>query len=839
MAKRVSQQKRSGKQPKRTLPQRSRRRQYEHPKPYFLELTSPGDLARKIKLKSVDVPLSRSTLGDLGLATEVTGPDEFSPVILVQPYDPGALTGIDAVSVHVFWWDEKSGSLRPVWKSGINLGLGFVWTEIQHPGVYVPIGLPRDRFLQEMVRAMARERKYLDPGSYEAGQALVKQVIAPVLETPEAELELLRQQLALLEVQTGNGLVDPREVRLGQDGAIAPYPLPGDAGIQELKDRLAGLEIPLEGLPEEALVYAPEIFRDPSPPWQLPGGGWIPDPEPEPLPWPIPLPFPPRWPRPWPPIDWEIFLPPLLRLPFFRFCWFFSPNWWMHHHDEQHSGAASGCSNIRSTSVHRLHLHVPPIALAGPIISIPSVVDGKIYVGTATSSLVTSGGTLYKIDLLTGNVDATFSFSGIGSRQGQTGICSSPAVVGNRVYFSGLNGKVYCLDATTLALVWVTDLRHTDLAHNQPVDHGTALSNGWSSPLVVNDRVYIGFGEGESNAFGFVYCLDANTGNVIWLFCTNLFPGVTDNSPNVIPPSSYSGVPPGPFTKAAANPPQRGSSPWSACAYDSVLNRIYIGTGNAIFDDPLPDPKYASGVLALDATTGNVMGFFQPAPSDSYRPPADLDVDVPAPPMLFTRAGTRVVAVGSKNGSFFLLDAANLNTVLAKRQLLPYDSAGNPFPAIDPPDTFDPFGNVILRENRYGVFGTAAVHYGLGRIFVGLGGYSGAIDSNTTPFMRVLDWVTLGDSWTTLGTNPPKYNVPVPPMYLTPNECGLSSPAVVNDVVFVSTTKPGLYALNAATGLCLWSAAGLGSASYAFGPAIYGDFVINGLSNGNLYIYTL
>jgi len=241
-------------------------------------------------------------------------------------------------------------------------------------------------------------------------------------------------------------------------------------------------------------------------------------------------------------------------------------------------------------------------------------------------------------------------------------------------------------------------------------------------------------------------------------------------------------------------------------------------------------------VLSLDATTGNFTGFFQPTASDSYRPDDD-DVDVPAPPMLFTRGGTRVVAIGSKNGSFFLLDASNLNTVLARRQLLPYDSAGNPFPAID--------DHSLAHENQYGVFGTAAVHYGLNRIFVGLGGYRAGgfgwegIDSTTTPFMRALDWNTLADGWTTIGTNPPKYNIPVPPMYTTPNERGLSSPAVVNDVVFIATTKPGLYALNAATGLCLWSATGLGSAPYAFGPAIYGDFVINGLSNGNLYIYTL
>ncbi len=61
--------------------------------------------------------------------------------------------------------------------------------------------------------------------------------------------------------------------------------------------------------------------------------------------------------------------------------------------------------------------------------------------------------------------------------------------------------------------------------------------------------------------------------------------------------------------------------------------------------------------------------------------------------------------------------------------------------------------------------------------------------------------------------------MPVPPLYTTPNEAGLGSPAVVNDVVLVPPSKPGLYALDADTGLCLWSATGL-SGTYVLGPAV-------------------
>jgi outer membrane protein assembly factor BamB len=71
-------------------------------------------------------------------------------------------------------------------------------------------------------------------------------------------------------------------------------------------------------------------------------------------------------------------------------------------------------------------------------------------------------------------------------------------------------------------------------------------------------------------------------------------------------------------------------------------------------------------------------------------------------------------------------------------------------------------------------------------------------------------------------------------MYTNTGEVGLGSPAVVNDVVFVSTGKPGLYALSTATGLCLWAAPGLGglpAGSFILGPAVSGDWVVVGCAN--------
>jgi hypothetical protein len=183
--------------------------------------------------------------------------------------------------------------------------------------------------------------------------------------------------------------------------------------------------------------------------------------------------------------------------------------------------------------------------------------------------------------------------------------------------------------------------------------------------------------------------------------------------------------------------------------------------------------------------------------------------------------------------------------VVRDRQLLPKDAVtGALIPTVDP--------HIGFPENKWGVMATAAVHDGLGIIYVGLGGYSGIDDYRVTPFMRALDWETLEDAWVTqvdtVGANQvSRYVDARPPMYTNPTEAGLSSPAVVNDVVFVSTStvaspqKANLYALDAADGHCLWAAPTINITAeypYCLGPAIYGNHVVIGAGN-RVYIYKL
>ncbi|HYN21508.1 MAG TPA: PQQ-binding-like beta-propeller repeat protein [Thermoanaerobaculia bacterium] len=552
--------------------------------------------------------------------------------------------------------------------------------------------------------------------------------------------------------------------------------------------------------------------------------------------------------------------------------------WWMYHGDPEHSGFVSD-SPINSSNASKLKV-AAQLQLGGPVLSTPAIVDGFVYVGIANSQDATNanGGKLHKIELATGKIAATFNWDipqGDRDSHGFCGMGSTPAVTGGRVFFIAFNAKLYCLDQKDLEPLWITDLRNADPLHNQPVANILGMDwaapvAGWSSPLVVGNRVYLGIGEGENpQAYSFVYCLDAATGNVVWMFCTNQFVKSKPNKPNTIPAAITPNPPPPGFTVVKAPPITLGCSVWGGIAYDQTLNRLYCPTGNPSPDGPLPSDGYSNGLLALDAATGEFKGFIQFPAESSYRGKADIDVDVGGSPTLFTNEkGRRLVAIGCKNGGFMTVDAKTMKKV-ALRQLLPTNSKGEQFAAIDrhPPASEQNQINPQVpnevsndpcnpQENWSGTYSTPAVHSGLRRLFLGIGGKnydlaSSGIDTDTTPFLRAMDWNTLKDAWPMDGGDPPRYVNGRPPFYTNGGESGLSLPAVVNDVVLMGTSMISVYAFSATDGKLLWqdqlgeeTGGFTGGYGYCMGPAVWKEYVVAGAliygrDGGILRIYKL
>jgi glucose dehydrogenase len=549
-----------------------------------------------------------------------------------------------------------------------------------------------------------------------------------------------------------------------------------------------------------------------------------------------------------------------------------SSGWWMYHGDPAHSGYVGSGSAINAAALSGGKFGVlHTLNLGGPILSVPAVSDGFVYVGLANSrdAIGELGGTLLKISLESGVTAAKFNWKIELNERDAHGFCgmgSTPSIVGDsasgKVYFVGFNAKLYCLNAADMTLVWVTDLRQQDLAHNQPVhtfNPGTDINNeppaaaGWSAPLVVNGRIYLGIGEGENpDLNSFVFCLDAASGNVVWIFCTNQYACGQINQPNQLPEKVVRDltVPPG-YTVYYGTPVTLGCSVWGCIAYDEKLNRLFCPTGNGVPDGRLPTPGWSNGLLTLDATTGAFKAFYQVPRESNYRD-SDIDVDVGASPTLFDLGSRRVVGVGCKNGSFHVLDADTLAPI-KWRQLLPTYNDGTQIPTVDPhPD--DAQANASTQnprianrdsddddgENYSGIYSTAAIHPGSRKIFVGIGGnnyhsVAAGIDTANTPFIRALDYDTLADAWPVDTGNPPRYTKARPPLYTNVTESGLSSPAVVNDVVFMATTFVSLYALAVADGTMLFEdqlgaqTGGLnGGYGYCMGPAVCGNYVVAG-----------
>jgi outer membrane protein assembly factor BamB len=88
-------------------------------------------------------------------------------------------------------------------------------------------------------------------------------------------------------------------------------------------------------------------------------------------------------------------------------------------------------------------------------------------------------------------------------------------------------------------------------------------------------------------------------------------------------------------------------------------------------------------------------------------------------------------------------------------------------------------------------------------------------------------------------------------MYANAGESGLSSPAVVNDVVFCTTSKVSIYAFKVSDGTLLWND-DLGAQTdgynggygYCLGPAVWRNYVVAGAlvfgrDGGVLKIYGL
>lgn len=243
------------------------------------------------------------------------------------------------------------------------------------------------------------------------------------------------------------------------------------------------------------------------------------------------------------------------------------------------------------------------------------------------------------------------------------------ALYHGRVYVGTIDGRLIALDARSGAPMWTVQ--------TTPKDGPYAITG---APRIANGRVVIGNAGSEYAARGFVSAYDAETGTLAWR--TYMVPGDPSKpfESDTLRRAALTWS--GEWWKAGG-----GASPWDPIVYDPALDLIYVGTGNPspwysqLRGNKEGDNLYASSIVALKASTGEVTWHFQTTPGDSW----DYDATQPITlaDLVIDGAPRKVLMQPNKNAFFYVIDRETGKLISAK----PYatmtwatgiDSAGRP-----------------------------------------------------------------------------------------------------------------------------------------------------------------
>ncbi|MCZ7362278.1 MAG: pyrroloquinoline quinone-dependent dehydrogenase [Candidatus Methanoperedens sp.] len=209
------------------------------------------------------------------------------------------------------------------------------------------------------------------------------------------------------------------------------------------------------------------------------------------------------------------------------------------------------------------------------------------------------------------------------------------------------------IDARLIALDAATGTQCRDFGRNGQIDltFGVGeVSQGnygvTSPPAIIKNLVIVGSAIGDNRRVdserGIVRAFDARTGELRWSW--DPIPREPDD--------------PGRETWKGENATLTGAAnAWSIISVDTERNLVFVPTGSASPDfyggERLGSNLYANSVVALNASTGEIVWYFQVVHHDLW------DYDVPSQPMLISllRGGEEIPAVAqaTKMGHLFLL----------------------------------------------------------------------------------------------------------------------------------------------------------------------------------------
>jgi quinoprotein glucose dehydrogenase len=318
----------------------------------------------------------------------------------------------------------------------------------------------------------------------------------------------------------------------------------------------------------------------------------------------------------------------------------------------------------------------------GSIETNPVIVGRTLYAFTASQKVIA-------LDAATGALKWKFD-SGIQGTQPARGVVYM-ADGKNGVIFAGIMYYLYKLDASTgRPITSFGEEGRVDLRKNLRGDYLENFTALTTPGAVYKDLIIVGGLDPETLPAppGDVRAYDVNTGVLRWAFHTIPHPG--EPGYETWSKDSYEKV-------GAAND-------WAGMALDEKRGIAYIPTGSAAFDfyggDRIGDNLYANSLLALDASTGKLIWYFQGVHHDLW------DRDFPAHPVLLTIKHNDkmvdAVAQTSKQGVLFVFDRTD-GTPLFPIQEKPVpqtDVPGEVTSKTQPfPEGIEPFARQRLTED--------------------------------------------------------------------------------------------------------------------------------------------
>jgi acido-empty-quinoprotein group A len=290
----------------------------------------------------------------------------------------------------------------------------------------------------------------------------------------------------------------------------------------------------------------------------------------------------------------------------------------------------STLAQIDQSNVSHLTLAWVVQMKSAAIKSTPLEVNGILYFTTPDN--------VWAIDARLGRVVWHYQRESQGDHIGQRGV----AMYKDWLYFETPDCHLVSLDAKDGKVRWDVEMADPKLGYFATV-----------APLVVKDHILAGVSGDVTDIPGFLDSRDPETGKLQWRWFSQPKPGE---------PGSET------WPKGTDAITHGGGMTWVTGTYDPELNLIYWGTGNPnpviSGSSRIGDDLYTCSIVALNPDTGKLKWAFQPSPHDTH------DWDAAQTPVLFddthNGAHRKLLAQGSRNGYFFVLDRTTGENIVTK-----------------------------------------------------------------------------------------------------------------------------------------------------------------------------